>query len=315
MEEIVNDRQEARFPISHGIINDWDAMEIIWNNIFETELNIQSDQCDVVMAEVPMNPKKNRERTAQIMFENFNVSGFYLASTAVLSLYAIRKTSGIVVSSGEGVTHCVPIYDGTTLPHGQHRFNVCGYDLTEYVGKILDEKGCSFSNTEERYRCARSIKESICYVADDFAEEMAAPVRQEKFKLPDGSVLKLSKERFKCCEALFQPYLADKESIGLHRVIHQSLSRCDAELHRELYGNITLSGGSTLFPYFEKRLHKEVTQFAPTGTRVNVIATPERMQAAWIGGSVLSKMTTFGSMVILREDYEEYGPSIVRRKC
>lgn len=315
LEEIVNDRQEARFPVSRGIVIDWDAIESIWNYIFDTELTVPSDQCDVLMAEAPLNPKKNRERTAEIMFEHFNVSGFYLASTAVLSLYAVRMTSGVVVTSGEGVTHCVPIYDGAALPHGQVRFNVSGYDLTEYVGKILDEKGCNFSNTEERYRCAREIKESLCYVAEDFAEEMAAPVRQEKYKMPDGSVLKLSKERFQCCEALFQPYLADRQAVGLHRAIYQSLNRCDSELREELYGNIMLSGGSTLFPYFEKRLLKEVSQLTTPETRVNVVAVPERKHAAWIGGSVLTEMSTFGNMIILREDYEEYGPSIVRRKC
>jgi len=200
------------------------------------------------------------------------------------------------------------------------RINLAGRDLTDQLVKILSERGLHLTTSAER-EIVKDLKEKTCYVALDFDEELAASKqgtsKEVNYEMPDGSVITIGSERFRCPEVLFKPSLIGKEFSGVHDQTYQSIQKSDVDVRKDLYQNIVLSGGTTLFAGLPERLTKEVQKLAPQNisNKVKVIAVPERKYCVWIGGSILSSISTFSCMWITKEEYQEAGPSIVHRKC
>jgi len=305
-----------KYPIEHGIVTNWDDMEKIWHHCFFGELRVDPEKKNILLTEAPMNPKVNREKMTQIMFETFTAPAMYVGIQAVLSLYSSGRTTGIVLDAGDGVSHTVPIYEGYSLPHAIGRVDMAGRDMTEWMMKLLMGEGNSFTTSAEK-EIVRSIKETVCYVAQNFKEE------QEKWndsmnvdhELPDGTTISIGQPRFKCPEALFKPSMIGLEQPGVQELTFKSIQKCDIDVRRDLFGNIVLSGGTTMYNGLPERLQAEVQALCNTNIKPKVVAPPERKYSVWIGGSILSSLTTFQNQWVTKAEYDEQGSGVVHNKC
>eukprot|EP00826_Nyctotherus_ovalis_P064568 TRINITY_DN9475_c0_g2_i1.p1 TRINITY_DN9475_c0_g2~~TRINITY_DN9475_c0_g2_i1.p1 ORF type:complete len:292 (-),score=117.75 TRINITY_DN9475_c0_g2_i1:139-1014(-) len=282
-----------------------------------TELKIPPEDHAILLSEPPKNGKEARKKIINIMFDYFNVPCLYLSNQGVLSLCASGRTTGLVIDSGEGATHTVPIHEGYAIPHGIEELELAGTDLTRYLQQLMVKKyGLELERPEyEEY--AQKLKEKYCQVAADYegtveeAEALAKCERKET--LPDGKTVSLSAECYKVPEALFQPGLIDMKLNGIHKYANESVKKCDESIKEALCANVLLAGGSTLFPGLGERLKQEMKDDAKKS--INCVSPVERKYTTWIGGSIIASLSTFQVMWITKAEYLEIGESIVNRKC
>jgi centractin len=305
-----------KYPMAHGIVEDWNDMELIWRHIY-SDMKVIAEEHPVLLTEPALNPRKNREKAAEIFFETFGCPALFVSAQAILSLYASGRTTGVVLDCGDGVTHAVPVYEGFALPHAVMRADIAGRDVTEHLMQQLRRAGHVFHTSAER-EVVRQIKEQECYVA--FNRQKEEQVEHEKssaqqpFRLPDGTQIALGAERFRAPEILFHPNIIGLEYPGIHELLSYCIGRADLDLRMTLFSQIVLSGGSTMFTGFGDRLLNEVRKLAPKDIKIRISAPPERKFSTWIGGSILASLATFKKMWVSKEEYEEEGFPILHRK-
>jgi len=303
----------VRHPLDHGKIQRWDDMEKIWNHTFK-QLGVDTKSHAILLTEAPLNPLANREKMTEIMFETYRVPALYVAVQAVLALYASGRTTGVVLDAGDGVSHTVPIYEGFAIPHAISRLDIAGRDLTDHMRRLLMQRGYSFTTSAE-FELVREIKEKLCFVKSTRDEVPPPKTLKKGLELPSGETIEIDEERFLCPEALFNPSMIGKESLGIDSLLYSTIHKCDIDLRRDLYANIVLSGGTTTFPGLAERLTNELEALSPPASRIKVTAPPERKYSVWMGGSILADLQSFQRMLISSEEYYESGAVIVHRKC
>jgi len=297
-----------KHPIERGIIKDWDDMEKIWHHIFDNELRVAPEDQPVFLTD-SVAGKPNREKMAKVMFEFFNTPAMYVGLSGLLTLYASGLTDGVALCLGDGRFTSVPVINGYPQYDAIETSEVAGDDITRFFNDEIQSRGLFFN--ESKWHTVRDIKEKVCYVSQNYESEDSKV--EKKYELPDGETAIFGEECFRCPEALFKPSLHFKACGGIHELTYNSIMKCDADDHESLFGHIVLSGGTSLFAGLTERFHKEMTALAPSSTKVNIVAPPERMYTPWIGGSILASLHSFQSMLITKEEYDECGCEIVHR--
>ncbi|XP_004634579.1 actin-related protein T1 [Octodon degus] len=304
------------YPVERGMVTRWDDMEKLWKHLFEWELGVKPSEQPVLMTEPSLNPRETREKTAEIMFEKFNVPAFYLCNHAVAALYACASVTGLVVDSGDGVTCTVPVFEGYSLPHAITKLYVAGRDITEHLIRLLLARGCIYPCILNK-AVVDEIKEKLCYVS--LQPEKEPCKRQQEvvteYRLPDGNVINIGEHLCQVPEVLFSPDQLGIQDPGLSKMVCSSIMKCDMDIQKSLFADVVLSGGSTLFPGLEERLMEELEQLAPGGTPIKITASPDRCFSAWIGASIMGSMSSFRQLWVTSAEFKEFGKFVVERKC
>eukprot|EP00026_Physarum_polycephalum_P010245 Phypoly_transcript_10401.p1 GENE.Phypoly_transcript_10401~~Phypoly_transcript_10401.p1 ORF type:complete len:365 (+),score=27.84 Phypoly_transcript_10401:173-1267(+) len=313
--QTTRDLNSIKYPITRGIVTNWDDMEKVWRQTFR-DLEVDPKQSPVLLTEAPLNPTANREKMAQCMFETFCTPALYIGLAPVLASFAAGRIYGVFVHCGEGVTSVLPCeYDGSLKPSAGFRLDIAGHDITSYLADLLNSRGYSFDTVAGR-DIVRDIKEKLAVVAENYEQiETAASCNLESpYQLPDGQVIKVKSEMLQCTEILFRPSLLGMENEGIHELIYDSAMKCPVDYRWRIFSNVVVSGGTTMLGGFRDRLQLELTAKS-RGNRVYVQAAPERKYSAWIGASMLGGWGAAHSSWVTKQEYEEYGPFIVHKKC
>ncbi|XP_042618265.1 actin-related protein 2-A [Cyprinus carpio] len=313
---------EVNYPMENGIVRNWDDMKHLWDYTFGPEkLNIDSQNCKILLTEPPMNPTKNREKIIEVMFETYQFSGVYIAIQAVLTLYAQGNAT-----FNDGRAHSVPRYEG--LFYLTRRLDIAGRDITRYLIKALLLRGYAFNHSAD-FETVRMMKEKLCYVGYNIEQEqklaLETTVLVESYTLPDGRVIKVGGERFEAPEALFQPHLINVEGVGVAELLFNTIQAADIDTRSEFYKHIVLSGGSTMYPGLPSRLERELKQLylervlkgdvdKLSKFKIRIEDPPRRKHMVFLGGAVLADiMKDKDNFWMTREEYQEKGTRVLEK--
>jgi len=302
-------------PIDPRRDTDWDALADVWEYVLCHEMHIDPTEHPLLMTEVPTMCEAARSKMAELLFESFEVPALSIQSSAVLSLYAQGLVTGLAVDCGNRM-QIVPVVDGFVIGAAvsKTRHGLAG--ITEYLARLLAGRGFRYFSNNKQLEGVRRLKEALCYVAEDYAAESARPEKEieASFVMPDGVTVTVGNERFQAPEAMFAPEMLGLDMEGLHKLTWKSLTKCPVDCRKSLLSSIVVSGGSTLFPGFAKRLERELLAsaqgagFSLRKNDVRIIAPGNRKYLSWVGGAVLGGVSEFvESSCLSREQYFEEG--------
>ena len=354
-------KHKLTYPMADGIIESWDLMEKYWHQSIYDYLKCDPQEHNFVLTEPPMNPPENRESIAEIFFETFNVPGLYIGVQAVFALLGCSKTlndagvpmdpeqekavktlTGVVVDSGDGVTHIVPICDGFVLGSNIKHIPIAGRKITKFMEQMIRERGEKIS-TEDLYYATMELKEKHGYLAKDLVTEFSKFDQKEneggklkqskKFKKFEG-IGKISQKPFSINvgyelflgpESFFSPEIIDKNyRASLDESIDITIQQCPIDYRKRLYADVVFSGGSTSFRNLDRRLELSLQKRVDdrlqkynaggkqSTIKVKVTNSMAQKHVVWLGGSHLSSQTGFKNMVHTRAEYMEKGPACCR---
>ena len=343
------------FMNKDGTIDNFDLFEKNLNYILEENLYINLSDHPLLFSEPSLHNKSNRIKLTEFMFEKYKIPAIYICKSAVLSGFSCGRSTCLVFDSGHNTTYAVPVNEGYALQKSLIKNNIAGDWVTNLVEKNLGKRNINinpffkfkvkkdgekykteflkddaiFDKTYENFwkkEIIRDLKESCLTTNDealkyDEAKDEFIPnsVNQELiYDLPDKNTINMTHDKNLILERVFNPVKEYPEFMGYHQMVNDAISKSDLEIKKELYSNIFLCGGNTLFSGFPERFQKQIINTNKQTFKIKIITHPsntERKFSAWIGGSILSSLGTFHQLWLSLAEFEEHGASIIERKC
>jgi len=320
---------ETSYPVENGVVRDWVGMKHLYDYSFFEKMKINPADHKILLTEPPLNPKENQAKMLKAMFETYGFAAAKVNIQAMLVLYAQGLLTGVVVDSGDGVTHVVPVWEGVCPPNLIKRLNVAGRHITRHLIKLLQVRGYAFNRTAD-FETVRQIKEKLCYIGYDLEVEKRLALETttlvQSYTLPDGRVIKIAQERYEAPEVLFNPSLLDLESDGIQHMLFNMIQEADIDLRASFYKHIVLSGGTTMYPGLPSRLEKEMKELYlekilkgktenMAKFKLRIEDPPRRKHMVFLGGSVLADiMKDRPEFWISKQEWEEQGDRIIGTK-
>jgi actin beta/gamma 1 len=299
----------VQYPVEFGVLSDFEALCHVWRHIFEEHLDIDCTQSRVFIITAPLQETSALEKIAESAFEYFNFSDCCIADSATLAIRATGRPSGALLKLGGRTTQATIVVDGSVVPSRSARTDIGGAHVDQYLKRNFSEIDGAIAA-----RLIEKIKKEACYVAGDFKEALQDGARQppRPYALPSGQTIKLDHERFVAPEVLLKPSWLDSAYSDIAVGLHREIATFDPEIQAQLYENIVLAGGSSLFPGMKERLHKELSMLVPADTVINLIAPENRQHLAWLEASRLACRPEHERHWTSRDDYHANKPLIVQ---
>lgn len=299
--------KSRRGAIQRGAVVDWNHLEALLRQAYKNgKANPRSQP--LLLIDVPGASKTTRAKLAEIAFKKLGVPKLGITNAATAALRASGRTTGIVFLGTEDGSWVAPVKKGKLISRAIKTSNVGGKKLTDFLKSEVKKKGHTLTTAK-----ARQLRDQLGEVASNYTSKVANP-GSRSFK--NGSqTITIGAERFRCPEVLFKPSFIGIEQEGIHKLTFKSIMKCDVDIRKDLYNNVVMSGGTTMFTGIAERMNKEIKMLAPESMTIKIIAPPERKYSVWIGGSILSSLSTFEEMWISKNEYDESGPGIVHRKA
>lgn len=293
---------ELTYPIEEGIIKNADDLFKLWEYALTNKLKIDDvSESKILVTEAPLNPIANKKTICEILFEQLGVKAMNIEPQAKCSLFCEGIDSGVVLDSGDGVTHCIPISCGAILRFNIERLDIAGRHITQYLIRLLQRKGYSFNSSAD-FEFVRYLKEKYCFISNDIESDRKLERETSYYNsfhlLPDETRIHISDEKFEAPEILFSPHLLGSDVDGIPEMMYKSINNCPIDLRKDLYGNLILSGATTLFPGFATRLENDMKRLYKENSlknadnktikiNINVIDSPRRKYSVFIGASII----------------------------
>eukprot|EP00300_Choanocystis_sp_HF-7_P018118 c1993_g1_i1.p1 GENE.c1993_g1_i1~~c1993_g1_i1.p1 ORF type:complete len:375 (+),score=74.55 c1993_g1_i1:246-1370(+) len=346
------DNMDIVSPFSQGQISDWDVYEQLLNHALKS-LHANPQEHPFLMSEPPHVSKSQRSKLCEIIFEKYSPPAYFVTKSPVLSAFSCGRTNATVVDCGASGIVVTAMHEGFCFSKSMQRSDLAGDALDRLVLHQLGELGINlepsyaikrrvnqdklqierldFPLTKPSYRqffvkeIARDLREACCNVRD-YSETVPTP---ECYHTPQGSVTPFETCRSRAGDVLFNPSLltpAERQATGiapdanlrgLSEMVLSCISASDVDMRRELFNNVILCGGMSLFQGLQGKLQADLGSKTPHGMKLKLFSAtpPERRFSAWIGGSILASLGSFHQIWISKAEYDEHGSKIIESKC
>lgn len=295
-----------QYPVKSGFIMNWNDLTKILSSAYQDELHSNSNEHPVLLTDSIRSDQKQREKMTQVVFETFQVPSFCVCKQSFLSIYSTGQKTGLSIDIGHEITQIVPVHEFQTVRSGISCLNFGGSNQTILFLRALRDRGFELSAITGNL-IASDIKEKYGYVSLDYQNEKSQEIT---YQSEDGDEFKVGDERFQCPELFFNPNLGSLDNPSIQNAANDSIMKCDSSIRNQLFNNIVICGGSSMFDGFAERFEKEINQIAKS-SKINIVAPENRAFSTWIGGSMFASSDDFASSAVNKAEYEEQGSKIV----